>query len=87
MYIICTYDVNSKHCAKLMKILRKYLFHVQSSVFEGELTPKQYKTLNKELDKIITDEDQVIFYYTYNNKHIQKAVVGFQEDKTTIIID
>ena len=39
MYIICTYDVKSKNCPKFMKLLRRYLFHVQKSVFEGELTP------------------------------------------------
>ena len=49
MYIICTYDVKSKNCPKFMKLLRRYLFHVQESVFEGELTPATYKKLTKEL--------------------------------------
>ena len=53
MYIICTYDVKSKNCPKFMKLLRRYLFHVQKSVFEGELTPATYKKLTKELEKII----------------------------------
>ena len=52
MYIICTYDVKSKNCPKFMKLLRRYLFHVQESVFEGELTPAAYKKLTKELEKI-----------------------------------
>ena len=51
MYIICTYDVKSKNCPKFMKLLRRYLFHVQESVFEGELTPATYKKLTKELEK------------------------------------
>ena len=38
MYVICTYDVAEKRCVKVMKVLRKYMFHVQNSVFEGELT-------------------------------------------------
>ena len=42
MYVICVYDVNEKTCVKVMKILRKYLFHIQKSVFEGPLTPKQF---------------------------------------------
>lgn len=45
MYVICTYDVNEKKCSKVMKILRKYLFHIQKSVFEGTLTPKKFKDL------------------------------------------
>ncbi len=87
MYIICAYDVNSKHCSKFMKILRKYLFHVQESVFEGELTPKQYKKLNKELNAILTKDDHVIFYYAYNHKQILKKELGESENKTSIIID
>ena len=49
-----------------MKVLRKYLFHIQNSVFEGELTPAKYKILQKELDQITADEDQIIFYYSYS---------------------
>ena len=49
MYVICVYDVNEKTCAKVMKILRRYLFHIQKSVFEGTLTPKQFSTLKEEL--------------------------------------
>ena len=53
-----------------MKLLRRYLFHVQVSVFEGELTPAAYKKLTKELEKIITDDDHVAIYYSYNSKMI-----------------
>ena len=57
MYVICTYDVNEKRCDKLKKLLRQYLFHVQKSVFEGELTPHQMKELqekigNPQLDRV-----------------------------------
>ncbi len=86
MYLICVYDVKSKHCSKFMKVFRKYLFHVQESVFEGELTPKQYKNLQQEIGKIITDDDQVIFYYSYNQKQILKKAIGKTEDKANIII-
>lgn len=57
-----------------MNILRKYLFHVQESVFEGELTPKQCTDLNKELNDIIKDDDEVIIYYTYSNKQLNRMV-------------
>lgn len=76
MYVICVYDVNEKRCPKVMKVLRKYLFHIQNSVFEGELTPAKYKILQKELDQITADEDQIIFYYSYSNKSINKIVNG-----------
>lgn len=86
MYVICTYDVESKRCAKYMKILRKYLFHIQESVFEGELTPKQYKKLTDEINKILTNDDHIIFYYTYNQKQILKKEIGRKEEKTKLIL-
>ena len=86
MYVISVYDVKSKHCTKFMKLLRRYLFHVQESVFEGELTSAQYKKLSKELDEIITEDDYLIIFYTYNNKMINKKVLGKRENKTNIII-
>lgn len=87
MYIICTYDVENKHCSKFMKVLRKYLFHVQESVFEGELTPKQYKKLADEINKMITEDDHVIFYYAYNHKQILKKEIGNISKQSNIIID
>ena len=87
MYIICTYDVKSKNCPKFMKLLRRYLFHVQESVFEGELTPATYKKLKKELDKLITEYDHVAIYYTYNSKMIKKQELGKSIDKNSFIID
>ena len=56
-----------------MKLLRKYLFHVQNSVFEGTLTPKQYRCLRQEIDTLLnSDEDSVRFYVSYNDKQIYK---------------
>ena len=50
MYLIISYDVESDYCNKILKILRKYLFHVHNSVFEGELTDKQKKELENQLN-------------------------------------
>ncbi len=72
MTIVCTYDVNEKKCPKYMKILRKYLFHVQKSVFEGNLTPTQFKRLKEDLKKINSEEDSVFFYICYNEKQLYK---------------
>lgn len=86
MYVICTYDVKSKHCSTFMKLLRIYLFHVQNSVFEGELTPAQYKKLNGELQKIVTEEDDILLFYTYNNKMIKREEIGNTRKRIDIII-
>ena len=86
MYVICTYDVNEKKCIKIMKLLRKYLFHVQNSVFEGELTPAKMKQLKEAINKIIDENDQVIFYYTYENKKLKKDGMGKEIKNLNIII-
>lgn len=87
MYIICTYDVEDKRCIKVMKILRKYMFHIQNSVFEGELTPLQFSALELELKGVIHPEyDQIKFYFTYNNKHMQQKELGKIKNTTCTII-
>lgn len=86
MYIVCVYDVNEKRCNKVMKVLRKYLFHVQNSVFEGELTPAKYKELQENLDSIISDSDSVLFYFTYNNKQVYKESLGKNIISNNIIL-
>lgn len=60
MYVICTYDITEKRYPKVMKVLRRYMFHVQKSVFEGELTPAKFNELKIKLNKII--ESMIVFY-------------------------
>lgn len=86
MYAICVYDVGEKRCPKVMKTLRKYMFHIQNSVFEGELTPSKYQKVQAELLKIVTEEDQIIFYFTYANKQLNKDILGHSLSRNNIII-
>ena len=86
MYVICAYDVEEKKCSKYMKILRKYMFHVQKSVFEGTLTPKQFKTLKEELKNVKVDSDSIIFYVSYNEKQIYKYDINDDEPPDLNII-
>lgn len=87
MYIVCTYDVKEKSCVKVMKVLRRYLFHVQKSVFEGTLTPKQFTHLKTDLRKVTTEEDSILFYFTYNEKQLYKNELYNKETTLNILID
>ena len=49
MFIILVYDVGEKRVAKVLKKCRQYLYWVQNSVFEGEITPAKLKMLKEEL--------------------------------------
>ena len=35
MFVVLVYDVKQERVGKVLKICRKYLTHVQNSVFEG----------------------------------------------------
>lgn len=57
---------------------RKYLTHVQKSVFEGNVTDKQYKNLENALAGIIDCEiDQVAIYKHISNAEIVKEIIGY----------
>ncbi len=86
--MICIYDIvsNPQTGTKLKKILRRYLFHIQNSVFEGTLTPKQFKCLKSEIQNTVSDSrDQVIFYYTYRDRDLYQETIGKAQEIKNII--
>ena len=48
MFVIVTYDVSTKRVSKVMKICRKYLMHIQRSVFEGMITESKMNKLKQD---------------------------------------
>ncbi len=88
MYYILIYDVASpKRLPKVLKTCRKYLYWVQRSVFEGELTKTQYLSLKEELlPKINRKEDSVIFYAIRNTEVVDKKVFGIEKNEITNFI-
>ena len=77
MYVILTYDVKKIRVSKTMKICRKYLTHVQRSVFEGWVTEATLKRLKKELEGVIeVAEDSVNIYRVESLKFTKKEQIG-----------
>ncbi len=80
MFIIMVYDVNQKRVAKVLKKGRKYLYWVQNSVLEGEISEVNFKKLKIELEKIINvDEDSVIFYTFRTTKYSKRESMGIKK--------
>ena len=57
MYVILVYDIKTddggqRVLNRTFKICKKYLCHIQNSVFEGELSEAQIVKLNYELKKV-----------------------------------
>lgn len=60
-----------------MKFLRRYLFHIQKSVFQGTLTPRKFIELQEGVKKLIDNQDdQVIFFFTINDHQLKTVEYG-----------
>ena len=73
MYVILVYDVRKKRISKVMKTCRKYLNHLQNSVFEGNITNSKLNSLKLELERTIDVRDDSVCIFTmesarYTNK-------------------
>lgn len=69
MWIILVYDVSfsdkggQKRLNKVRKIAKKYVHHIQKSVFEGEITLSNLERLKHEIMQVVDKEkDSVILY-------------------------
>jgi len=77
MFVVLAYDINQKRVGKALKICRKYLVHVQKSVFEGVLTDKRLTMLKADLKKIIdVSTDNVCIYQWESAKFTKKEQIG-----------
>lgn len=86
MYIIVSYDVNKKRVGKVMKICRKYLKHVQKSLFEGMLTEAEENKLKKELAACIdVNTDSICIYNVEYSQCIVKEEIGVIAQFSNII--
>ena len=86
MYIILVYDINKKRVSKVMKICKKYLHHVQNSVFEGNITINQLNKLKKQLQKVINiKEDKICIYHLNSLKYVRKEEIGKNKKIDNII--
>ena len=86
MFAVLVYDVNQKRVGKILKICRKYLLHVQKSVFEGIITESKLNALKDELKNAIDfDDDGICIYTTETTSVVMKEQIGVVEDYSHII--
>lgn len=92
MYVILVYDIKTDEGGqrvlnKIFKTCKKYLSHIQNSVFEGELSNSQIIKLQYELKDIIrVDKDSIIIFKSRNERWLEKEMWGVKEDKTSNFI-
>jgi len=89
MYVILVYDIEmdeggAKALRRIFKTCKKYLTHVQKSVFEGEITPALLKKLQVELSPNIREnKDSVLVFKSREERWLQKEFWGKVDDKTS----
>jgi CRISPR-associated protein Cas2 len=80
LFVIMVYDVNQKRVAKVLKTGRKYLYWVQNSVLEGEISEANFKKLKMELEKKINEEDDSVIFYTFRTtKYSNRETMGVKK--------
>ncbi len=80
MFVIVVYDIAERRVAKVLKKSRQYLYWVQNSVFEGEISEAKFKKFKDELGKIInTKEDSVVIYNLRTTKYASREVMGLEK--------
>ena len=92
MYVVLVYDVSqeengARRWSRIFKICKKYLTHIQNSVFEGELSKAQLAQLQKELNEYRDKElDSVIIFKSRQEKWLDKEFWGRKDDLTSFIL-
>ena len=89
MYIILVYDIEmdksgARVSRRIFKTCKKYLTHVQKSVFEGDITLGLLTKLEAELKDIIRkDQDSVLVFKSREERWLQKEFWGKEDNKTS----
>lgn len=92
MYVVLVYDISqegngARRWSRIFKICKKYLSHIQDSVFEGELSNAQLESLKQELNRYIDKElDSVILFKSRQEKWLDKEFWGKEDDLTSFFL-
>lgn len=76
VYVVIVYDVEADRTSRFLKLLRRYLIHVQNSVFEGELTDGALEELQGQLQSMLNDGESIIVYEMSSEKWVDRTVYG-----------
>ncbi len=76
MYIVLAYDVGADRTQCFKKMCQRYLGRVQNSVFEGELSDAQLRTLSDELELMVKREEMVRIWEVRDGKDVKILTIG-----------
>lgn len=70
MYVLMTYDVEAKRTEKFKKLLRRYLEHIQYSVFSGDLSEAKLMALRKAVGLLLLPGELVTEVVAANRNNV-----------------
>jgi CRISPR-associated protein Cas2 len=73
MYVLMTYDVEAKRTDKFKKLLRRYLEHIQYSVFSGDLSEAKLMELRRAISRLLHPGELVTEVVAANRKNVSVA--------------
>jgi len=85
-FTVAVYDVDQSKNQKILSFLRMHMNWVQNSVFEGDLTKAELRSIKKELSDIIGVGDSVIIYQMGNKKYIEKEIIGEEKGSSDQVL-
>ncbi|GAB3119625.1 CRISPR-associated endonuclease Cas2 [Streptomyces calidiresistens] len=65
MHVVVVYDTDAKRNARILRTCRKYLHHVQRSVFEGQLSDAQLRRFRAEVESVLDLSYDNVLVYTF----------------------
>jgi len=89
VYVILVYDIKSddkgqRVWSNVYKTCKKYLVHIQNSVFEGEISKSQLMRMKSELKVHLREDlDSLIVFKSRNESWLSKEFWTKEDDKTS----
>ena len=86
MFLLIVYDTEQKNCARLHKLLKRYLNWNQNSVFEGSVTRAQYTEIRMLLEKERAKNSHITLYCIESECIVEREELGDAKGNVSNII-
>ncbi len=87
MHVIVVYDTAQERNPQILRTCRRYLHHVQRSVFEGQLSPAQLRRFQKDVSDFLDHGyDHVIVYTLPPGAELRRHTIGLDKPAPSDIL-
>jgi len=76
VYVIAVYDVQADRTRLFLNYLRRFLIHVQNSVFEGEVTEGELERMRNGPEDLLEPGESTIIYTVSAEDYVDRTVFG-----------